>query len=76
MKSQLIVNCPNCNKYIIIEQLNCAIFRCGIYKENYQQIPPHLGQNECEDLVKQRLIYGCGQPFRIIDGIAERCKWI
>ena len=76
MESQSIVNCPNCNQLIIIEQFNCAIFRCGIYRENYQQIPPHLGQKECEDLVKRCLIYGCASPFRIVNGIAERCDYI
>ena len=28
-----IIICPNCNEFIIIEKLNCGIFRHGIIKE-------------------------------------------
>ena len=37
-----IITCPNCNDYIIISELNCCIFRCGIYKKTNEQIDPHL----------------------------------
>ncbi len=76
METQLIVNCPNCNQYIIIEQLNCCIFRCGVFKYNGIQIPPHLGQIQCNNLIEQRLIYGCASPFRIVNGVAETCDYI
>ena len=35
------IKCPHCEEYIIIEQINCAIFRHGIYKLNFTQINPH-----------------------------------
>ena len=65
-KKEFEVKCPNCDEYIIIEQINCAIFRHGVLKNNLVQINPHLSKNECEELVKNNLIYGCGKPFRLI----------
>jgi hypothetical protein len=47
-----------------IVELNCCIFRCGIYKNSLQQIPPHLSKPECDALVGR--IHGCGKPFKII----------
>ena len=33
-----IIVCPHCNDYIIIEKLNCGIFRHGIIKETGKQM--------------------------------------
>lgn len=71
-----IVLCPHCFEEIIIEEVNCAIFRHGIFKENYQQIPPHASKEICEQWVKEDLIYGCGKPFRLINNTAEICDYI
>ena len=65
MTTEFEVQCPHCNNYILIEQVNCAIFRHGIFKENMIQIDPHLSKLECDRLIKNNLIYGCGKPFRI-----------
>ena len=62
-----IIICPNCNNYIIIEKINCGIFRHGIYKINGKQIKPHASKEICDELVKNNLIYGCGKPFQIIE---------
>lgn len=75
------VICPYCKEYVIIEQINCAIFRHGIYKQNFIQINPHLSKNECENLISNNLIYGCGKPFKIIKNseniwIAIECDYI
>jgi len=74
------IQCPHCNDYIIIEQINCAIFRHGVLKINNQQINPHLPKIECENLINKDLIYGCGKPFMIknIDNkwIAVICDYI
>jgi hypothetical protein len=67
METELIINCPHCDQLIIIEKLNCRIFRCGLYKHNYIQINPHLNKNICDELASNNLIYGCGKPFRIDD---------
>jgi hypothetical protein len=61
-----IVCCPHCKELIIIEEINCAIFRHGVFKKTGIQIDPHLSQIECEKNVKNGDIYGCGKPFRIL----------
>jgi hypothetical protein len=56
---------------MIIEELNCTIFRHG-YDKNMEQIPPHATQKECELLT----VYGCGKPFKIVKGVAVKCDYI
>ena len=78
-----IVQCPHCNDPVIIEQLNCRIFRHGIHIHNGQQINPHENQQECTRLKENGLIYGCGKPF-YVKGVfkdeptlvAEACGYI
>lgn len=62
------VVCPHCYQEVIIQEneINCAVFRHGIMKSNYQQIPPHAPKDVCDMLVKKDLIYGCGKPFTLI----------
>ena len=67
MQNELIINCPHCNIFIVIVKLNCKIFRCGVYKTNFEQINPHLHKTLCDELATNNLIYGCGKPFRIDD---------
>lgn len=75
-------NCPHCYRDIEVKknQLNCKIFRCGIYKNNFKPIGPHTKKPECDRLVQQDLIYGCGKPFKFVtkDGInsIEICGYI
>jgi hypothetical protein len=76
-----IINCPNCDTYLCITELNCCIFRCGIYKKTNEQINPHLSEEKCNILIKNDLIYGCGKPFQIIiqdngDWIVQKCDYI
>lgn len=66
MTEESIVVCPHCNQLIIIEKINCAIFRHGIFKESGNQIDPHSSKDLCEYYIKKNIIYGCGKPFRII----------
>jgi hypothetical protein len=73
---ELIINCPHCNESIIIEQLNCKIFRHAVIKSNNQQINPHSTKKECEYLITNNLIYGCGKPFQIIDNKPVICDYI
>ncbi len=68
--------CPWCQGMIEIIELNCKIFRHGYYKKENIQINPHLKKDECEDLIKQDLIYGCGKPFCILNGNIEKCDYI
>ena len=59
--------CPHCEGTIIVHhnELNCRIFRHGMYLQNMQPIPPHLPKEECDRLVACNLIAGCGKPFRV-----------
>ena len=61
-----VIECPNCGISIEVLEINCRIFRCGVLKENMQQIPPHSSKEECDNFVKEDLIYGCGKPFQLV----------
>lgn len=81
MKSENFeVLCPHCKEYVIIEQINCSIFRHGVFKNNLQQINPHLDEFNCNILITNNKIYGCGKPFKIIlennKFIAIECDYI
>ncbi len=73
------VSCPHCHGTVIIEEVNCAIFRHGTLKTG-EQVPPHSSKEECDNLVEKKEIYGCGRPFRIRQEgdtwIAEDCGYI
>ncbi len=76
-----IIICPHCDQILIISELNCCIFRCGIYKKTNEQIDSHLSEENCKILIKNNLIYGCSKPFQIIvqdDGtwIVQKCDYI
>lgn len=77
-----IFNCPHCNQIIEVlkNEINCRIFRCGIFKDNYNPIPPHTSEVECFRLKNSNLIYGCSKPFKFvtIDNInsIEICDYI
>jgi hypothetical protein len=79
-KEEPILTCPHCNEFIIIEQINCGIFRHAILKSNNMQINPHASKEECDNFINNHLIYGCGKPFRIIQEndkfIIEICEYI
>lgn len=64
----LLLSCPHCQQLIEIVAINCAIFRCGMYKATGEQLPPHLSRPDCDRVVAENLIYGCGRPFRVIQG--------
>jgi hypothetical protein len=76
----LIINCPHCNEPVIIDELNCKIFRHAIFKNSGLQINPHATKLECDSYIENNLIFGCGRPFRIIDidnkYNIEKCDYI
>lgn len=51
------VICPHCQGIVIIEQLNCKIFRHGIFKRSGKQIPPHAPKAECDVWVEKGEIW-------------------
>jgi hypothetical protein len=71
-----VVICPHCGDQILIEQLNCRIFRHGVLRETGQQIPPHSDKSVCDELVNKKLIFGCGKPFMVTNNIAVACDYI
>lgn len=79
--SDFIIECPNCKESILIEKLNCCIFRHGTLKNSGKQIDPHASKDLCDFYVEKQLIYGCGKPFKIIKNdnnelIAVICGYI
>lgn len=64
-EEEIVYECPHCQRSIIIIELNCKIFRCGIFKDTGKQLNPHASKDECDRVLKENLIYGCGKPFRI-----------
>ena len=78
--TETFIICPHCFIMIEVVELNCKIFRCGIYKESGEQINPHLPKNECDRLVNTGEIYGCGKPFQIMNEnppyLVVKCDYI
>ena len=62
----LVVTCPHCGDPVLIEQLNCCIFRHGILIASGRQIEPHSPKELCDFYVAKNKIYGCGKPFQIV----------
>jgi hypothetical protein len=63
----MFIECPHCKQAIEVVELNCRIFRCGIYKSTFKQVDPHLPKDQCDKLAEHGTIYGCGKPFQIVD---------
>lgn len=73
------ISCPMCNTTIEIpdREINCKIFRCGVYRTNgCPPINPHTPEAECKRLVKENLIWGCGSPFRFDGTVVSKCEYI
>jgi hypothetical protein len=76
-----IFECPHCNDLIQVmeDEIYCCIFRCGLYKNTFEQIDPHTSKDECDRLFNEGLIYGCGKPFKFIQEnspYVEECEYI
>ena len=72
---EMVIMCPYCGLVSEIEQINCGVFRCGYYCNSLLQIPPHLSEEEGNRLVKEKKIYGCSRPFKIVDGLVMGCGY-
>lgn len=72
---EVVVKCPHCGDWVIIEQINCGIFR-HLMKSDFSRVSPHASEKEC----KETIGFGCGNPFRVVhDGnayVTEKCGWI
>lgn len=62
-----IKECPHCSETILLyhHELNCKIYRHGVFKTDLQQINPHASEEDCNSYIENDMIYGCGKPFRI-----------
>ncbi len=47
----VVVVCPHCEEYIVIQEFNCNIFRHGVFKVTGEQVPPHASKEECDKYV-------------------------
>jgi hypothetical protein len=86
MDNILIFNCPHCEHVVEVEKngIKCGIFRHGYYflKNGdkiilLNQINPHESKENCDRLVSENKIVGCGKPFRInADFSVSICEYI
>ena len=58
------------------DQLNCKIFRCGVYKKYGKQIDTHSTKEVCDQIFKDNLIWGCGKPYMFDGTKVEICGYI
>ena len=63
----IIAKCPHCSDEVLIysHEINCGIFRHGVFIDNMQQIDPHLPEDYCKRLLEEGRIIGCGKPFML-----------
>jgi hypothetical protein len=63
----IVFDCPHCKQEIMvfIKEINCKIFRHAVFKNNFEQINPHLPFDDCNELVKKDLVFGCAKPFEL-----------
>jgi len=80
IQEDIMVECPHCKEFILIEKLNCCIFRHGIFKDTQKQIDPHSTKELCDMYFNKKLIFGCGKPFKIVKRenqfFTEICEYI
>ncbi len=78
----IYVECPTCHGVVEIKQteINCAIFRHGVFKADFTPISPHLPKAQCDELTNNGQIFGCGHPFKLekvnTNWIAVLCDYI
>lgn len=70
--------CPHCQGTIVVfpADIRCTIFRHATYRNNGNPIPPHTPKEECERLVREGIVWGCGKPFRFDGTHVEICDYI
>jgi len=85
MENCYFFECPHCLGLVQVPRndLNCKIFRHGSYKlPDNPPIPPHLSFEECQRLITENLITGCGKPFLFVMGesnsemYVEKCGYL
>ena len=71
-------DCPNCQSLCQVSksEIHCKIFRHGIFKKTFQQIPPHSTKEECDTFIQNNEIWGCGKPFYFDGNVIQQCDYI
>jgi hypothetical protein len=71
-------SCPHCKIGILVHknEVSCRIFRCGEYKSTGNAISPHASKEECQRLVSEGAIRGCGGPFTFNGTTVQICDYI
>jgi hypothetical protein len=78
----MVFICLHCKDPFVISRrdFNCKILRHGVMKDTMKPMDPHAHRTECERLVREGLIYGCGKPMRIVvsgnEYVLEICEYI
>ena len=78
----VVFTCLHCGSPFVIRksEFNCKILRHGVMKDTMKPMDPHAPKAECERLVREGLIYGCGKPMRIVvrgsECVLEICEYI
>lgn len=72
------IECPHCGGMLLIRasDINCTIFRHGVWKHTNEPIGPHTSKDECDRLVAENLIRGCGRPFTFDGSVVRICDYI
>jgi hypothetical protein len=68
MADFLVLQCPHCLAPFVVlpAEINCAMFRHGAFVATGDPIPPHATEAECTAWKVSGSVYGCAQPFRVI----------
>ena len=62
----MIVTCPHCYEFVLIEELGCGIFSHAVIKNTMKQLNSLASKEQCDYLKYNDLIFGCAGQFRII----------
>ena len=71
----IVVACPACNDTLLIEQLNCGIFRHGVNSATMRPIDPHSSKEQVVQMMREGKLIGCGAAFCVVNGIPKICSY-
>ncbi len=76
-KAAYVFECPHCGSETVVAKADtaCGIFRHAQRKDG-AEVSPHAPKDEILQLQSSGLIWGCGGPFQIADGVAKQCDYI
>jgi hypothetical protein len=72
----MFTHCPRCFCALELVEINCAVFRCGIFKKTFEHIPPHATKGDIMEWLSKDMIYGCGAPLQLVNERLVVCDYI